>query len=85
VHESEVDHEGPDVTIPNDYSIEDLGMHSRLQSLQSDMLAVGLENYDDRDAGPPGFMDSIDFDKGYTKDPTPVHKLNNSINLSDNK
>ena len=61
MHESEVDHEGPDVTIPNDYSIEDLGMHSRLQSLESDMLAVGLD-FDDRDTGPPVFMDSIDFD-----------------------
>jgi hypothetical protein len=48
------------------------------------MLAVGLD-FDDRDTGPPVFMDSIDFDKGYTKEPNLEHKFNNSISLSDNK
>jgi hypothetical protein len=48
------------------------------------MLAVGLD-FDDRDTGPPLFMNSINYDKEYTKEPNPVHKLNNSINFSDNK
>jgi hypothetical protein len=50
-------------------------MHSRLQSLHTDMMAVGLDGLDDRDAGPPGFLDSIDYKEHgqiNTKEPSPL-------------